>query len=134
MTPNIELESKVIKKFIDKTKQDRYIQFISKPKNRDKFTKALAHFRHFKWELFEEVKGIEEQVILTTLRNNKVDDKTCYIISESSRLDTRTMSTIEAISAPVGMSLGTILVFGDAEIIFYESETINTRYISKLVK
>lgn len=61
-------------------------------------------------------------------------DKTCYVISENAGLDTKTLDTKEAISETVGYGMGTMLVFGDADVIYFERETINTRYISKKVK
>jgi len=133
MTQNVDLEIKVIKKFVDKTKQDRYIQFVSSPKNRHKFVSDLSHFNFFKWDLFEAVKGNEEQAIIQALQENRVSDKTCYVISENSGIDTKTLGTKEAISETVGYGMGTILVFGDADMIYFESETMNTRYISKKV-
>ena len=133
MTQNIDLEIKVIKKFVDKVKQDRYIQFVSSSKNRHKFINDLAHFNFFNWDLFDEVKGIEEDIILETLQKNNVVNKTCYVISENADIDTKTLDAKKAISETVGYNMGTILVFGDAEMIFFESETINTRYISKKV-
>ena len=131
MTQNLDIELKVIKKFVDKTKQDRYIQFVLSPKNRHKFINELSHFNSFKWDLFEPVKGIEEQAILQALQKNSVADKTCYIISENTDIDTKTLNIKEAISKTVGYGMGAILVFGDADIIYFESETINSRFISK---
>jgi hypothetical protein len=80
------------------------------------------------------VNGIEEQAILQMLKTNGVADKTCYVISENQNIDTKTLETKEAIGETVGSGMGTILVFGDAEIIFFESEEMNTRFISKRVK
>jgi hypothetical protein len=134
MTQNPDLEIKVIKKFVDKAKQDRYIQFVSSSKNRHKFISDLSHFNFFKWDLFEAVKGNEEQAIIQALQKNAVADKTCYVISENITIDTKTLDTKKAISETVGYGMGTILVFGDADMIYYESETMNTRYISKRLK
>lgn len=133
MTQNTDLEIRVIKRFVHKAKQDRYIHFVSLPKNRDKFISDLPHFNFFRWELFDTVKGNEEQAILQALRKNGVADKTCYIISENTDIDTQTLDTKEAISQTVGYGMGTILVFGDADMIYFESETMNTRFISKKV-
>ena len=133
MTQNADLEIKVIKKFVDKAKQDRYIQFVSSSKNRHKFVSDLSHFNFFKWDLFESVKGNEEQAIFQALQKNGVADKTCYVISENTDIDTKTLDTKEAISETVGYGMGTILVFGDADIIYFESETMNTRFISKKI-
>lgn len=137
MTQNTDLEIEVIKKFVDKGKQDRYIQFVSSPKNRHKFISDLAHFRFFKWDLFGDVKGNKEQVIfqtLQTLQKNSVADKTCYVVSENTDIDTKTLDTKDAISQTVGYGMGTILVFGDSDMIYFEGEDMNTRYISKKVK
>lgn len=128
------LEINVIKKFVDKAKQERYIQFVSSLKNRHKFISDLAHFNFFKWDLFESVKGNEEQAILQAIQKNGVPDKTCYVISENADIDTKTLDIKEAISKTIGYVMGTILVFGDADMIYVESETMNTRYISKKVK
>ena len=134
MTQNADLEIKVIKRFVDKAKQDRYIQFVSSPKNRHKFINDLSHFNFFKWDLFDNVKGIEEDIILAALQKNNVASKTCYVISENATIDTKTLDIKEAISETVGGGMGTILVFGDADMIFFESETMNTRFISKEIK
>ena len=133
MTQNADLEIKVIKKFVDKAKQDRYIQLVSSPNNRHKFVSDLSHFNFFKWDLFESVKGNEEQAIFQALQKNGVADKTCYVISENTDIDTRILDTKEAIGETVGYGMGTILVFGNADIIYFESETMNTRFISKKV-
>jgi len=44
------------------------------------------------------------------------------------------LDTREAIRETVGYGMGTILVFGDAEIIYFESETMNTRFISTRIR
>jgi len=134
MTQNADLEVMVIKRFVDKAKQDRYIQFVSSLKNRHKFISDLSHFNFFQWDKFEPVKGIEEQIIFQSLQKNGIADNTCYVISENEDIDTKTLDIKKAISDTVGYGMGTILVFGDADMIYFESETINTRYISKKVK
>ncbi|TGE14208.1 hypothetical protein [Hymenobacter elongatus] len=133
MASNISLEVKVIKRFVNKSKRDRYIQFVSSEKNRVKFIKDLSHFNFLEPSLFAPVNGIEEDVILTSTEKNGVANTTCYVISENKKIDAKFLNTKEAISATVGHGLGTMLVFGDAEMIFYECETMNIRYISKKV-
>jgi hypothetical protein len=130
MTQNADLEIKVIKRFVDKAKQHRYIQFVSSPKNRQKFISDLPHFNFFQWDLFDPVKGNEGQAIVQALQKNGVADKTCYVISENTGIDTKTLGTKEAINETVGYGMGTILVFGDADMIYFESE-MKSRFISK---
>jgi hypothetical protein len=133
MTQNVDLEIKVIKRFVDKAKQDRYIQFVSSPKNRQKFISDLPHFNFFQWDLFDPVKGNEAQAIVQALQKNGVADKTCYVISENTGIDTKTLGTKEAINETVGYGMGTILVFGDADMIYFENE-MKSRFISKMLQ
>ena len=131
MTQNIDLEIKVIKKFIAKPKQDRYIQFVSSPKNRHKFIGDLSHFNFLQLDKFDKVNGNETEIIMTRLHKRKMFDTNCYVISENEEIDTKVLDIKSAINETVGYGMGTILVFGNADIIFYECETMNIRYISK---
>jgi len=131
MPQNVDLEIAVIETFVVKAKRDRYIQFVSSSKNRHKFIFELAHFIDFKWELLLPVTGIEKDVIFDTLNKNSLPDKTCYVISENTDIDKSTIDIKKAIQDVVGYNMGTILVFGNADIIFYEGESAKTRFISK---
>ena len=128
----IELESKVIKRFVTKDKRDRYLNFISKEKTRDKFTFELAHFKDLDFRLFEEVKGDERKMIKDKIKVlPKLVD--CYLISENNELDRKRLTVDEALRETIGHGMGTLVVFGDAEIIFYEGEGPSNRWISKRV-
>jgi hypothetical protein len=131
MPQNIDLEIKVIKKFIDKTKQDRYVQFVSSHKTRHKFISDLSHLESLRLDKFDKVNGNELDIIMSTIQKRKLLDTNCYIISENRNIDTKTLDAKSAISETVGYGMGTFLVFGDADIVYYECETINTRYINK---
>ncbi|WP_426490849.1 hypothetical protein [Hymenobacter sp. 102] len=133
MTSNISLEIKVIERFVNKDKRERYIQFVASEKNRAKFIKDLSHWNFLESSLFTPVNGIEEDVVMTTTARNGVANDTCYVISENKQIDGRFLGTKEALAETVGHGLGSILVFGNAEMIFYECETRNIRYISKKV-
>jgi len=128
----IELESKVIRRFVVKDKRDRYLNFISKEKNRDKFTFELAHFKDLDFRLFEEVNGDERKMINDKIKVlSKVVD--CYLISEDQELDGKRLGVDEALRETIGHGMGTLVVFGDAEIVFYEGEGPSNRWISKRV-
>ncbi|GEM_PF-896047 len=134
MGHNIHLESKVIKRFVNKNRQDRYLQFILTQKNRQKFINELPHFRDFNWSLFEALDKNEEQITLMMLKNNKLYEKPCYIISFDPSIDTKTMEVTDAFREVVNFNMGTILVFGDAELVLYGGEEIKSRFISILPK
>ena len=124
------MEIAVIKKFVTKDKQDRYIQFLSSNKTRKKFLNVLPHFKDFKWNLFEELSN--EHDILSKLQalNFKVND--CYVISEDSEIDEKILSIKEVLNKIGGYrDYATILVFGNADMIYFEGEPPHNRYISK---
>lgn len=132
MSPDIELEKKVIERFIVKNKQNRYLAFINKSKTRKKFTDELAHFSSQLHE-FDEIQKDEFEVINSKTRFLKkpID---CYIISENSDIDGKRMGIENAITETIGFGSGTLLVFGDAELVYYEGEGPSDRWISKKIK
>jgi len=130
MIQDLVLEIRVIKKFVTETKQERYIQFISTPKNRKKFIRELAHFNDLNFSLLQHNSEIDVRSILETLSKNRIQSKTCYIISENVELDTKRLDISQAIEGTLGYDMGTILVFGDADIIIYQGEEVMSRYIS----
>lgn len=127
---NLSLEIKVIQKYIVKDKQSRFIQFVSSEKKRDKFVSELPHFNYFKWELFDEVHKEEVQEIYRRLKTLNIKRKDCYIISENPEIDQKILPLDEALEELGGMA--TILVFGDAEMIYFEGEPPKNRFISKI--
>jgi hypothetical protein len=126
------LEIKLIQKYITKDKQSRYIQFLSSKKHRYKFIKDLPHFNHFKWELLEEVHKEEAQEIQRRLKALNIKTTDCYVISENPVIDQKTLPFDEATQEISDMDMATILVFGDAEMIYFEVEPPKNRYISKM--
>jgi hypothetical protein len=128
---NIELEIRVINTFIVKEKQARYIEFISSTRTRNKFIDKLSHFGDLQWDLFEEISNDDE--ILNRLKSLKPRIKDCYIISEDSKIDQNIFPVHEAIKRIGGYrDHATILVFGNAELVYFEGEPPHNRYISKI--
>lgn len=123
-------EQILIKKFVVKDKQERYLTFLSKDKNRKKFTKTLYHFNDFNWKLLREIPGSEnvQQAIASRVKGNK-NISTCTIISTDPEYDGKVISVDEAIENATGTE-GTILIFGNADIVYYEGEPPKNRYIS----
>ena len=122
-----QIEQLLIDKFIIKDKQERYLNFLSKKKTRNKFTSELYHFRDFNWKLFREIPGSENESVAITTKNKK-NISTCYVISANSEIDGKTISVDEAMKI-VGTE-GTILIFGKAETVYYEGEAPHRRFIN----
>ena len=132
MNPDLHIESKVIENFIIKSKRERYLNFIKKSKTRKKFTDELAHFSN-QLELFEEIKNNERSVIDAQLKRLGLKGE-CYVISENNELDGKRMAIDKALSEAIGMGMGTLIVFGDAVLVFYEGEAPSDRWIIELKK
>lgn len=130
MTSNVDIETKVIQRFVIKTKRDRYLAFIKNDKTREKFINELHHMNFLQQDLFDTVKGNEYEFIkhrLKVLGNIK----DCYVISENQRIDKKRLDIDTALTETIGADQGTLLVFGDAEILYSEAEGFNNRWISK---
>ena len=125
-----QIEEILIKRFIINHKQDRYLGFINKERTRFKFTSGLYHFKDFKWNLFRAIPGNENErtTIMSKIDNNK-NINSCYVISANKDLDGKLFTVSDAIDNVVGQE-GTILIFGDAEIVYYEAEAMDGRFIS----
>ncbi|MBK9794147.1 MAG: hypothetical protein IPP60_13885 [Sphingobacteriales bacterium] len=130
MTSNIDLEAKVIQRFVIKTKQERYMTFIKSEKTRSKFINDLSHINFLREDLFDKVEGNEFEFIKQRIKalGNLKD---CYVISENQRIDKKRLDIDTALTETIGADQGTLLVFGEAEILYSESEGFNNRWISK---
>ena len=119
-----------IKKFVVKDKQDRYLTLPEKGKIRKMFIAMLYNFNNFNWQLFREIPGNESKknTIANKVKSRK-NLSTCFIISTDSDYDGKTILVDGAIENVVGIE-GSILIFGDAEITYYEGEAPGRRYIS----
>ena len=133
MKQNIDLEARVIQRFVNKDKQERYLGFISSPKNRWKFINELPHFKDFKWNLLEAISKDEENTILAAMKSYNLHQNSCYVISFDPKIDTKEMDVSDAIGEVANYNMGTILVFGDAKMIVYGGEEIKSTYISKYI-
>ncbi|PSR54253.1 hypothetical protein AHMF7605_12320 [Adhaeribacter arboris] len=129
---DLELEEKVIKRFIINKKQERYLTFIQAEKTRSKFIDELSHFTS-QLKDFEEIKGNVWKVLEEKLKKlrNPTD---CYVISENREIDARRLNIELALSEIIGHGSGTLLVFGNANMVYYEGEGPSDRWISKQIK
>jgi hypothetical protein len=80
-------------------------------------------------ERFDEISGDEKKVIKDRIKGLGII-KDCYLISENSELDRKRFDIDTALSITIGYGMETLIVFGDAEIVFYEAEGQNDRWIS----
>ena len=127
MGQDILLESNVIRHFIIKDKQERYLNFISDNAKREKFIAELAHFKDLNFSKFNKISSAIEYNVKQRIGGIKE----CYVISENAHIDTKRIAIDLALSQTIGYGMGTLLVFGNAEFVYYEGEEKNDRWLTK---
>jgi hypothetical protein len=133
MTSNTDIEIKVIERFVDKTKRERYLNFIKSDKTREKFIKDLHHMNFLNQDIFDKVEGNE--FVFIKKRIEAIGNIShCYVISENKSIDKKQLDIETALRETIGADQGTLLVFGDAEILYSEAEGFKNRWISKQIK
>jgi hypothetical protein len=130
MEYNHSLENKVVNKFFIKEKRERIKAFLGNPKRRRDFTFSLAHCQDLRFEKFNKVTGRNEAMQISKYVSKLEKINTCYIISENENIDGKVLKITEALNETIGRGDGTLLVFGDAEILFFEGESAKDRWIS----
>jgi hypothetical protein len=129
-----EHEECVIRAFIQRTKQERFLEFIASPKNRKKFTASLAHFRWFDqrfatpipWKVDPKLKLWEQHVQgaenIYRLLKSKGAGVTCWVISEDPEIDGRELDLKAALEHVNGRQIGTILSCVPGKLAYFQSE------------
>lgn len=130
MPQNLALEVKVINRFSAKNKRERYLQFVTSTKNRKKFIADLHGGSFYEGTLLERVTGSEKVTICQSLKQLGLATRSCYVISENTSIDTLTLALDDVLPQVVGWGAGTILVFGEADLIFVELDGFKNRFIA----
>jgi hypothetical protein len=125
--PN-ELEILTINGFFQKEKAKRLVNLILNDDKRQKFIQLLPHLKELDYSKFRRLEKNEKSTVLEMAAEKKI--KQCYVISENKRIDRQFIDAERALDETVGYGNGTILVFGDAEIVYYEGEERGERWVS----
>lgn len=126
-----EIELEVIHRFCIKSKKDRFRSFILNPKNRVKFIRELHNMSFLDFKLFNKILGDEGDLLRQRLKEYGLSQE-CYIISENEKIDQIFSDTENALREVIGSDLGSIIVFGNIDLVYCELEGFNNRWISKV--
>jgi hypothetical protein len=115
--------------FVVPSRQERFLVFLSKPKNRRKFTAELAHrytgFLQLRFLRSIPPKQQNPSDIYALLKRMGPQER-CWVVSEGS-LDAQEIALLEALNEVVGRGFGTIISCVPGRLAYFESE--DERYI-----
>jgi len=112
-------EAAVIRAFVQRDKQERFLGFLSNPKNRRKFIESLSHFRWFDQTF---AASIPWKVDPNPKLKSKGAGLTCWVMSEDSEIDGRELDLRAALEHVNGRQIGTILSCVPGKLAYFESE------------
>jgi hypothetical protein len=122
-------EEATIRAFLQKSKQERCVQFLANPKHRHKFTSELCHF---KWLEDRFAKPIPPSTAHTaqeiaSLLRSKGAGATVHVISEDSTIDGKELDLDQAMHHIWGRQIGTILSCIPGKLGYFEDEEMRSR-------
>lgn len=117
-------EEALVKAFLEPSRQERFLAFLSKPKHRHKFTAELAH-RYTRFLQPQFLKAIppsqrNPSAIYNLLRSLGAGEQ-CWVISEG-ELDGQEVELLLALNEVVGRGLGTLISCIPGRLAYFESE------------
>ena len=124
----------MIKAFVVRGRQERFLYLLTNPKRRKKFLDELGHFRWFderyvtpmKWKV-DPTLGLwagHQQGIrnIAELLRSRGAGKTCWAISELAAIDGHELDLDAALEAVVGNDMGSILSCVPGKLAYFECE------------
>ena len=110
--------------FIEKSKQDRSIAFLTSAKHRRKFTVELAHFKGLDERFSQPIPPKTAHTVkeICQLLRSKGAGQTVWIISELSSLDGHELGLEEALSQVRGREIGSVLSCIPGKLAYFEDE------------
>lgn len=129
LNPLNEHEQAAVKVFVIPSRQERFLDFLANPKNRQKFTRELAH-RRARFLNPKSLRAIppsqqNPESIASLLKRLGAGD-TCWVLSEGP-LDGEQVDLLYALNEVVGRGYGTIISCIAGNLAYFESE--DERYI-----
>ena len=125
-----EHEQALVLAFIKPQKQQRWLEFLANPKRRGDILKTLPHLRDLDERFAHRIPSAQQTTagILDLLRSHGAPVE-CYLVSESSELDGRSLSLDEALGAVIGMGMGTLVSCIPGRLGYFEGESQGARYL-----
>jgi hypothetical protein len=126
----IDEEEALIRNFVIRSKQDRFLEMLANPKRRAKATAQLAHFAWLdpRWIVPIENRMQHSSLINQILRSRGAGE-TCYILSENTSLDGTHGPLLTTLQEIIGYGMGTLLSCIPGQLGYFEGEGPSDRCI-----
>jgi hypothetical protein len=114
MDSSVNHEQALVRAFIDPRRQERYLEFVTKPKTRDRFLKELGHFKHLNPKFVVNLKPSDRGLagIMKILKSKGAGDR-CRVLSENGTFDGHEVDLQDALEVTIGRGMGTFLSAGE---------------------
>jgi hypothetical protein len=127
----MEHELLLIKQFVIKDRQERYLTLIETGKGRKKFRNYISHFKDLNSKYCTPVHTLQSHIQLYDILKLEGAPNACYIISENSKYDMRSVDIMEAGKQLFASGIAFFLSCIPGKLAYYEGEEANERFILK---
>jgi hypothetical protein len=116
-------EEELIRAFFARTKRERYLEIVSKPKKREKFLLELGHFKALDPRYLVQIPPSKQHAPdIAVILTQKGSPPSCWVTSEDSEIDGKEMPLADALRKIVGNGMGTFLSCVPGRLAYFEDE------------
>jgi hypothetical protein len=124
-----EHEEGLVRAFVIRSKQERMLELLRKPKRRRDVLVTLPHFRDLDPRFARIVPQPHAASSILRLLQSRGAPAECYVVSEDEDLDARIMPLASALDAVVASGMGTLLSCIAGRLGYFEGEMPGERYL-----
>jgi hypothetical protein len=123
MVSSVNHEEELIRAFIPRRRQERFLEIIAKPKKRAKLLTQLSHFKALDPRFMVAIPPNQQNpASLAKILKAKGAGAKCYVVSENSRLDGKEVELETALEETVGCQMGTLISCIPGKLGYFEDE------------
>jgi hypothetical protein len=126
---DLEHEQAMVKAFIVTRRQQRWLDFLAKPKRREDILHTLPHLKDLNERFLLRIPAPQSASVILEMLQQRGAPEQCYVVSESTELDARTLPLKEALGLIIGMSPGTLVSCIPGRLGYFEGEDSGGRFI-----
>jgi hypothetical protein len=116
-------EEELVKGFFARERRERFLSGLGNPRKRKKLTNEFCHFKNLDPRFVVEINPSQQNPkdIYALLKSLGAPER-CWVLSDDSSLDARTMNLDEILNEIVGATFATFLCCIDGKLAYFENE------------